>query len=213
MISGAAEASQTITLTANGDFIGEVNTTGDGAWEYVWDGNAVGPVEISAVATNSAGQTSSPATVKTELVAPRPRIDAPAHGETFSPGTIAVRGIAQPGVIVDVMNQGARTVLSSTQASDTGAWQTTVELHGEGRVTLSAAAPGSDGETRTSDPVMITLAPAIQPDTGVTLAGDQDEAGRALTALVALLLSASGFSAYFAGRLLFMLAKDRMKPR
>jgi hypothetical protein len=64
-----------------------------------------------------------------------------------------------------------------------------------------------------SDPVMITLAPPVQPDTGGDLAADPDETGRAFTALLALLLSAGGFSAFFAGRMLYILAKDRLTPR
>jgi len=88
-----------------------------------------------------------------------------------------------------------------------------VELHGGESVTLIAAAPGPDGSTLVSDPVTITLAPPLPPVTGGTRTGDPDDTGRAFTALLALLLSAGGFSAYFAGRLLFLVTKDRLRPR
>ena len=57
------------------------------------------------------------------------------------------------------------------------------------------------------------MAPAVQPQSGGILTNDPDDTGRAFTALLALLLAAGGFSAYFAGRLLYMLAHDRLKPR
>lgn len=87
-----------------------------------------------------------------------------------------------------------------------------VELHGEGPVTLVAAAPGPNGSTLISDPVEITLASTVPPNTGGAQTSDPGQTGRAFTALLALLLSAGGFSAYFAGRLLFLVTRDRLKP-
>jgi hypothetical protein len=71
--------------------------------------------------------------------------------------------------------------------------------------------PGPGNFSLASDPVTITLALSVPPNTGQ---GDNpQETGRTFTALLALLLSAGGFSAYFAGRLIYMLAQDRMKSR
>ncbi len=69
-----------------------------------------------------------------------------------------------------------------------------------------------DGAALESDVIRITIAPPVQPDTGTTLtAADPAETGRALMALLALLLVAGGFCLFFAGRLLVMLARDRLR--
>jgi hypothetical protein len=142
---------------------------------------------------------------------PRPHIDSPVSGDVVAPGALAVRGTAESGALVEVRNQGSGTVLALAAASDQGIWDAVVELRGEGSVTLIAVVPGPDGLTLTSDPVEITLAPPVPPNTGGAQTGDPNETGRAFTALLALLLSAGGFSAYFAGRLLFLVTKDRLR--
>jgi hypothetical protein len=149
----------------------------------------------------------------TAVAVRRPRIDTPTSGAVFSPGPVVVSGTAAPGAEVQVKNLETGEVLAVVVAADTGAWQTTIQLPTEGTIVLIAVVPQNGGLTLTSDPVMITLAPPVQPSTGVTLTGDPHETGRAFTALVALLLAAGGFSTYFAGRLIFMLAKDRIRPR
>lgn len=139
-----------------------------------------------------------------------PRIDAPRSGEVYSPGTLVVRGTAEPGMVVQVQREGTETSLASVPVAADGTWQTTITLSAEGEVTLVAIMPVPGSAALVSDPVTIRLAPPMQPQTGASSARDPQDTGRAFTALVALLLVAGGFSAYFAGRLLFLLARDRM---
>jgi hypothetical protein len=167
----------------------------------------------TATATPTATATDTPIPTDTPVAVPRPRIDTPTSGAVFSPGPVVVGGTAAPDAEVQVKNLETGEVLAVVGAADTGAWQTTIQLPNEGTVILIAVVPQNEGLTLTSDPVMITLAPPVQPSTGVTLTGDPHETGRAFTALVALLLAAGGFSTYFAGRLIFMLAKDRIRPQ
>lgn len=136
-----------------------------------------------------------------------PVIHAPASGETYSPGSIPVRGSGPPGVTIEIRNQATGSLLASVQVAADNLWQAEIELHDHGQVVLVAVVP--DGDPLISDPVTITIAPPVQPNTGSS--PNSDEAGRTFTALLALLLSAGGFSAYFAGRLLYLLAQDRMK--
>jgi hypothetical protein len=113
--------------------------------------------------------------------------------------------------MLEIQEQNTGNVLASVVVPADGSWQLDIGLHTEGQVTVVAAVPRTDREPLISDPVTITIAPSVQPKSGSS--PDSDEAGRTFTALLALLLSAGGFSAYFAGRLLYLLAHDRMKPR
>lgn len=143
----------------------------------------------------------------------RPHIDTPAQGGVYSPGVLTVSGVAQPGVTVQIENWTSGEVLASVPVAVDGTWQTPVTLSTEGQVTLVAVTPGPNGERLVSDPVMVILAPPVQPNTGENLAADPGRTGRIFTALLALLLSAGGFSIFFAGRMIYILAKDRLKPR
>jgi hypothetical protein len=141
----------------------------------------------------------------------RPHIDEPASGDVFSPGPITLRGKASPGAPLEIKDQVTGDVLVTINTADDGAWQITIQAQTEGQLVLVAAVAGTQDLTLISDPVMITLAPPVQPSTGANQDADPDETGRVFTALVALLLSAGGFSAYFAGRLIIMAAKDRFQ--
>lgn len=213
IIDGRAGPGQTVIVTANGEPVATVAVGPDGLWTAVWEGGAPGVVTIEAVAVDGDQNASPPAVLQVELIAPRPRITAPASGDIFSPGPVVVQGIAQPGVAVTVRDRDRRQVLATVTAPADGVWQVSVALAGQGEIALVAEAPGPDGAPLASDPVVIRLAPPVQPESGGILTDDPDATGRAFTALLALLLAAGGFSAYFAGRLLYMLAHDRLKPR
>jgi len=213
IIDGRAEPGQTVVVTANGDPVGTVAAGPDGAWTVTWEGGTLGEVTLEAVAVEGDVNASPPAVLRVELVAPRPRITAPAPGSVFSPGPVTVRGIAQPGVTVTLRDRDGGQVLAAVTVPADGAWQASVTLAGDGEIALVAEVPGPDGTTLASDPVVVRLAPPVQPQSGGILTDDPDDTGRAFTALLALLLAAGGFSAYFAGRLLYMLAHDRLKAR
>ncbi|NDJ76644.1 MAG: hypothetical protein GYB65_10330 [Chloroflexi bacterium] len=213
VINGRAEAGQAIMVAANDQPLGETTVDSEGEWSLSWQADVAGPVEITAVARDLAGRESAPAVAEIELVAPRPRIDAPAHGEVYSPGMVGMAGVAQPGNSVEIRD-AADAVLATVPVSENGTWQANVNLLDEGETTLLAAVVDEDGVAQLSDPVTITLAPPVQPDTGGVLTTATDNSrGRAFTGLLALLSSAGGFSAYFAGRVLYLLAFERRKPR
>lgn len=207
--SSAAAPGQTIQLTANGTPIGDTTIEPDGTWSFTWIGDMIGPVEIAAVAVDYAGQVSAPNSVETELVVIDPHIDTPAPGAVLAPGTVAVQGTAQPGAAIQIVNTETNAVVAAGTVSAAGTWQVTVVVNTAGSVTLVAVAPGPGDTSLVSNPVVITIAPAVQPVTGGSPALDPENKGRTFTALVALLLAAGGFSTYFAGRLIYMLAKDR----
>ena len=135
-------------------------------------------------------------------------------GSIAAPGAVVVQGVALPGVTVVLRNLTSGAILARAQAGQSGDWQITLTLSTPGTLTLAAEAPGANGETLRSEPVQITLAPSVQPETGglLVLANPQ-ETGRTFTALLALLFVAGGFSIFYAGRVLIMLARDHLRTR
>ncbi|MBI5961258.1 MAG: hypothetical protein HY866_21145 [Chloroflexi bacterium] len=103
--------------------------------------------------------------------------------------------------------------MATVPTSADGEWQIVIELQGTEPITLLAVVTDPDGLVLTSEPVTLILAPPVHPNTGMDRVVDSDQTGRAFTALLALLLVAGGFSTFFAGRLIYLLAKDRLKPR
>lgn len=156
----------------------------------------------------------SPTSASLVLAGARPRIDAPASGEVRAPGPLVARGVAAPDATVVVREQAGGAALAITQASAGGVWTAQFSVARTGPLTLVASASGPDGQIYISDPVTIALAPPVQPISGGMLLPDAQRAGRLFTMLLAVLFVAGGGSAFFAGRLLILLARDhRRKPR
>lgn len=142
---------------------------------------------------------------------PRPRIDVPASGAVYSPGPLTIAGSAAPGSTVRLAIAGPSAALLMAIAGADGRWSAAATLDRAGDYRLAAAVSAGDGVLE-SDPVTITIAPALQPDTGGALeTTDPDATSRMLTALLALLLAAGGFSLFFAGRVIMLRARDRLR--
>ncbi len=124
-----------------------------------------------------------------------------------------MRGHASAGAEVWVQDAISGRILGQGWASSEGTWEITLTLSDEGELVLVAVVQATDGARAVSDPVPITIAPPLHPSTGGVLTTTDPEAtGRALTALLALLLVAGGFSVFFAGRLVYMVARGRKHP-
>ena len=170
------------------------------------------PTETAtATATNTLTYTptATPSATATSTTTPiPPQIDAPEAGAVFAPGPVTVSGSAAPGAAITVQADGVN-VAEAVAATD-GVWQTTVDLGGEGDVSLVVSAAGDD--PLVSEAVTVVLAPPLHSITGAERPGAEPaETGRAFTALLALLLTAGGFSTFFAGRLVIMLARERLR--
>jgi len=140
-------------------------------------------------------------------------IAPPVNGAILPPGQITVRGTGPALATVRVDAAGAASASQSALVATDGTWSLTLALSGEGSVTLTAHARGPNNTEQVSAPITIRLARQVQPETGGTSGPDPDEQGQMFLALVALLLAAGGFSTYFAGRLVYQVAHDRIKPR
>lgn len=204
-LAGLADPGQTVVVTAGDAVVDQVVAQGDGSWAAIWTPDAVGPMQLDVVAMGAQGQQSEPASADILVVPPRPRIDRPRTGAVFSAGNLLVSGTAYPGTSIEIYATESGRTLGTAAAAADGSWQMTVWLAGQGQVTLVAAGAGLR-----SDPVVVTLAPPVQPESGITLvSATPEETSRTITALVALLLVAVGFSIFFAGRVLITLARNR----
>ena len=85
-----------------------------------------------------------------------------------------------------------------------------ITIEEAGDVTLIAQL--ADDSTLQSDPITITVAPIVQPRTGIDLTPDpENEQGAIFTAFIALLITATGFTLIFAGRLLYSMANHHQE--
>lgn len=165
---------------------------------------------LTATATPSPIPTDTPTHTPMIVLGEAPQIITPATGAAYSPGTVTVSGSAPPGVVIQLEVTGTQNVSYPINVDEDGAWQANIIITETGTSTLSATYTTTNGTTATSEPVVLTIAPSVNPDTGANVATDPTEAGRTFTALVALLLVAGGFSTFFAGRLIYMVARNRL---
>lgn len=206
IISGVAEPGASVEITVDGEVIGETTADASGQWSFTWereDGAAPGDV----AATTGDGPGAAPEVV---AVVAAPVISVPVTGDIVLPGPLTVHGTGEPGATIRLEDAGTGTVFGSTTVDEAGAWRITATLAGEGELGLVAVMIPPAGQVAHSDVVTVTLAQPVHPQTGADRSGE-GPAGRAFAALVALLLAAGGFTAYFAGRLLYTLAYDRMR--
>ncbi len=122
-------------------------------------------------------------------------------------GSVTVQGRSPASAEVQVVDEDG-LVLGSATSNTRGQWSLALDLSEAGPVTLTARL--STDINLESDPISLTVAPVIQPRTGVRLAPEpENERGAAFTALVALLMTAFGFTLIYAGRLIYNMARGR----
>lgn len=207
---GTAAPGQVVSVSANGNVVGEMLVQDDNVWSVAWTPANAGTALITVVATDAAGQQSTPATVQADVWRVRPRIDAPKPGAVVVPGTVSVMGVAEPGTTVIVQDAQTGVEIVSAVVAGDGNWSANAILNDAGTVTLIAVVAAPGGSALSSAPVVITVAPPLHSNTGAVLqTTDADETGRTFTALLALLLVAGGFSIVIAGRVLILWARDR----
>jgi Bacterial Ig domain len=199
--TGGTKLRGTITIKANasddhgvdhvsffdgGTLIGTATSPGTGgAWSVQWDttGAADGAHTINATATDNATlphQTSDSVNVTVDNTAPNVSITAPAAGQVS--GTIPVTASASDTTTSVAKVQffaGASSIGTDTDGSNgfSVSWNTTSASNGP--LSLTAVATDAAGNTKTSDPVAVTVnnqATASVVDVPVrTIADDAEE--------------------------------------
>ncbi|HEX8698892.1 MAG TPA: Ig-like domain-containing protein, partial [Myxococcaceae bacterium] len=165
--SGTAEAGSTVTLMVDGVGVGTTRANASGAWIFLQPELPPNSHEVSALATDMAGNTSensaSHAFTVDTLAPVAPQIITPSHGSTTTRNQPLYSGTAEAGstvtVVVDVVGVG------TTTANASGTWVFLPPPLAEGSHAVKAQAldvagnlgESSDAHTFTVD----TLAPAV----------------------------------------------------
>ncbi|MBB5687668.1 hypothetical protein FHS49_003712 [Sphingobium boeckii] len=176
MISGAAEAGTTITLTdGNGATIGTTVTGSGGLWSFTPSTALGNSTEINATATDEAGNVSPSASTIVDSIAPAaPTID-------LSDGTILV-GTAEAGSTIMLSEAGS--TIGTAIADGNGDWTFTPGSPLLDGTIVNAAASDAAGNIGPQATVTIDatapLPPVIDASNGAVLTGTA-EAGSIIT--------------------------------
>jgi hypothetical protein len=115
---------------------------------------------------------------------------------------VEIQGRGPQQIAIEIVDSTGR-IRGEATTNAGGEWVARVALDTAGEVTIRARRAAAPSER--SEPVTITVAPVVQPETGIAPA-PENEQGATVTALLAILLTALGIALIFAGRLLYNLA-------
>ncbi|WP_121418759.1 Ig-like domain-containing protein [Pseudomonas aeruginosa] len=167
-LSGTAEPGSTVTLTdGNGNPIGQVTADANGNWSFTPSTPLPDGTVVNVVARDAAGNSSPPASVTVDAVAPAtPTVD-PSNGTTFS-------GTAEPGATVS-LTDGNGNPIGQVTADGSGNWTFTPSTPLPNGTVVNATATDPSGNA--SSPASVTVdavapaTPVVNPSNGTTLSG------------------------------------------
>ncbi|MEX5333275.1 Ig-like domain-containing protein [Pseudomonas paraeruginosa] len=167
-ISGTAEAGATIILTdGNGDPIGQTTADGSGNWSFTPSTPLPNGTVVNATATDPAGNTSGPASVTVDAVAPPVPVINPSNG-------VVISGTAEAGAKV-FLTDGSGNPIGEVTADGSGNWAFTPSTPLADGTLVNAVAQDPSGNT--SGPASVTVdavappVPVINPSNGVVISG------------------------------------------
>ncbi|MFE8117972.1 BapA/Bap/LapF family large adhesin [Brenneria goodwinii] len=165
-VSGSAEAGSTVTITdADGNVLGSVTAGEDGSFSVPLTPALTNGEEISAVASDAAGNASAPVSVAApDSTAP----DAPADLLVAEDGT-SVSGTAEAGSIVTITDADGN-VLGSVTAGEDGSFSVPLSPALTNGEEISAVA--SDAAGNNSAPVSVAAPDTTAPDAPVAAISD-----------------------------------------
>ncbi|AVR68295.1 Ig-like domain repeat protein [Pseudomonas paraeruginosa] len=167
-ISGTAEPGSSVTLTdGNGNTIGQVTADANGNWTFTPSTPLPDGTVVNVVARDAAGNSSPPASVTVDAVAPATPIVDPSNGTTLS-------GTAEPGSSVTLTDGNGNTIGQVT-ADGSGNWTFTPTTPLPNGTVVNATATDPSGNA--SAPASVTVdavapaTPVVNPSNGTTLSG------------------------------------------
>ncbi|MBG7242197.1 BapA prefix-like domain-containing protein [Pseudomonas aeruginosa] len=167
-LSGTAEAGCSVTLTdGNGNPIGQTTADANGNWSFTPSTPLPDGTVVNVVARDAAGNSSPPASVTVDAVAPAtPTVD-PSNGTTLS-------GTAEPGATV-TLTDGNGNPIGQVTADGSGNWTFTPSTPLPNGTVVNATATDPSGNA--SSPASVTVdavapaTPVVNPSNGTTLSG------------------------------------------
>ncbi|WP_107320860.1 Ig-like domain-containing protein, partial [Pseudomonas paraeruginosa] len=167
-ISGTAEAGATIILTdGNGDPIGQTTADGSGNWSFTPSTALPNGTVVNATATDPSGNTSGPASVTVDAVAPPVPVINPSNG-------VVISGTAEAGAKV-FLTDGSGNPIGEVTADGSGNWAFTPSTPLADGTLVNAVAQDPSGNT--SGPASATVdavapaAPVVNPSNGTVISG------------------------------------------
>ncbi|OWK93546.1 hypothetical protein L999_016625 [Pseudomonas aeruginosa 148] len=167
-LSGTAEPGSSVTLTdGNGNPIGQTTADANGNWSFTPSTPLPDGTVVNVVARDAAGNSSPPASVTVDAVAPAtPTVD-PSNGTTIS-------GTAEPGSSV-TLTDGNGNPIGQVTADGSGNWTFTPSTPLPNGTVVNATATDPSGNA--SSPASVTVdavapaTPVVNPSNGTTLSG------------------------------------------
>ncbi|MGU0995740.1 Ig-like domain-containing protein [Pseudomonas aeruginosa] len=168
VIAGTAEAGATVILTdGGGNPIGQATADGSGNWTFTPSTPLANGTVINAVAQDPAGNTSGPASVTVDAIAPPAPVINPSNG-------VVISGTAEAGATV-ILTDGNGNPIGQVTADGSGNWSFTPGTPLANGTVFNAVAQDPAGNT--SGPASVTVdaiappAPVINPSKGVVISG------------------------------------------
>ncbi len=167
-ISGTAEAGATVILTdGGGNPIGQATADGSGNWTFTPGTPLANGTVINAVAQDPAGNTSGPASVTVDAIAPPAPVIDPSNG-------VVISGTAEAGATV-ILTDGNGNPIGQVTADGSGNWSFTPGTPLANGSVINALAQDAAGNT--SGPASTTVdsvapaTPVLDPSNGTVISG------------------------------------------
>ncbi|WP_273648640.1 Ig-like domain-containing protein, partial [Pseudomonas aeruginosa] len=167
-ISGTAEAGATVILTdGGGNPIGQATADGSGNWTFTPGTPLANGTVINAVAQDPAGNTSGPASVTVDAIAPPAPVINPSNG-------VVISGTAEAGATV-ILTDGNGNPIGQVTADGSGNWSFTPGTPLANGTVVNAVAQDPAGNT--SGPASTTVdtvapaTPVINASNGSVITG------------------------------------------
>ncbi|EMQ6163016.1 Ig-like domain repeat protein, partial [Pseudomonas aeruginosa] len=167
-ISGTAEAGATVILTdGGGNPIGQATADGSGNWTFTPGTPLANGTVINAVAQDPAGNTSGPASVTVDAIAPPAPVINPSNG-------VVISGTAEAGATV-ILTDGNGNPIGQVTADGSGNWSFTPGTPLANGSVINALAQDAAGNN--SSPTSATVdslapaAPVLDPSNGTVISG------------------------------------------
>ncbi|MCS9697815.1 Ig-like domain-containing protein [Pseudomonas aeruginosa] len=168
VIAGTAEAGATVILTdGGGNPIGQATADGSGNWTFTPSTPLANGTVINAVAQDPAGNTSGPASVTVDAIAPPAPVIDPSNG-------VVISGTAEAGATV-ILTDGNGNPIGQVTADGSGNWAFTPATPLANGTVINAlaqdAAGNNSGPASTTVDSVAPAAPVIDPSNGSVIAG------------------------------------------